>query len=228
MDSEGKTSREMLDNNLVHTGLPPGWTYFKQKHVIITYGLLGLSYLLILTFFIIVLSRSSKSGTPQTEISSALSKIKNEVENLTQKMDKFQETFKHSIGCDSEWLVYGDNCYYFSITKFNWMKARTFCVRKGSDLAVVTGMWQQRFLSSKVNQKSYWIGLYEGDGNWTWVDGTDYNTSLKFWTDGEPSKNNEKEDCAYIDASGQWSSVPCIHSQMYAICQKQHYLNLIG
>ncbi|XP_063301805.1 hepatic lectin-like [Pelobates fuscus] len=218
MDGECNASHKRLNNSLVYTG--QGWAYFRQKHVILTLGFLGLSYILILALFITVSSRSSTSGS---EIPTELREMKNDVANITRKIKKLEKHHKkNGVDCDSEWIVFNDSCYYFTVTKSNWMKARSLCVRKGSDLAVITSEMEQKFLSPKVNNNQYWIGLgYIDEGKLTWVDGTDYNASFKFWKKGQPEETEKKnENCVRLSTDGEWTSVHCINIQNYAICEK--------
>uniref|UniRef100_A0A673G3J3 Asialoglycoprotein receptor-like 1 n=1 Tax=Sinocyclocheilus rhinocerous TaxID=307959 RepID=A0A673G3J3_9TELE len=78
--------------------------------------------------------------------------------------------------CQEDWVFYEDSCYFQSLTKKSWQIAEKKCVEKGSHLVVVNDL---DFLSSIVKlSESYWIGLVEKkEGQWSWVDGTDYSTT---------------------------------------------------
>ncbi|KTF76268.1 hypothetical protein cypCar_00036499 [Cyprinus carpio] len=90
--------------------------------------------------------------------------------------------------CQENWVFYKDSCYFQSLTKKKWQSAEKNCVEKGSHLAVVNDLAELDFLSSIVKlSESYWIGLVEKEeGEWTWVDGTDYSTTEHLWDVGQP------------------------------------------
>ncbi|KAM4749165.1 hepatic lectin-like [Rhinophrynus dorsalis] len=223
MDSEYSTSRERLQNDLMYSA--KGWLYSRNRPMLLTYGLLALSYLLILTLFIIVLSKNATSGESQAESSKELSDFKNNVAELTSKMAKLEAATKKET-CEANWLEFEGSCYYISQTKSNWMKARSVCERKQSYLAVITSENEQKFLTEKTATgigSRYWIGLndMEEEGVWTWVDGTNYTTSYKFWKKGEPNNDKRNEDCAHMWTRGEWNDVHCTYDQCYAICEKK-------
>ncbi|XP_063819846.1 C-type lectin domain family 7 member A-like [Pseudophryne corroboree] len=84
--------------------------------------------------------------------------------------------------CPSNWLLYGDNCYYYSHdTRRTWDQSREQCEMMGGHLLVIEDQGQQAFIHRTVTQQAgdkFWIGLHhEGDG-WRWVNGRRYNRSL--------------------------------------------------
>uniref|UniRef100_A0A673HGP1 Asialoglycoprotein receptor-like 1 n=1 Tax=Sinocyclocheilus rhinocerous TaxID=307959 RepID=A0A673HGP1_9TELE len=107
--------------------------------------------------------------------------------------------------CQEDWVFYKDSCYFQSSVKKNWQIAEKNCVEKGSHLVVVNDLV---FLSSFVKlSESYWIGLVEKEeGQWTWVDGTDYMNG---------------EDCGQlharvtVDRRRLWNDADCMLSYPY-------------
>ncbi|KAL0186631.1 hypothetical protein M9458_018301, partial [Cirrhinus mrigala] len=79
------------------------------------------------------------------------------------------------------------------------------------------------FLSSIVKMTdSYWIGLVEKgqEGQWTWVDGTDFNSTEHHWDAGQPDDWNVRvngEDCGQLHAR-LWNDADCTLSYPY-ICE---------
>ncbi|KAM8972469.1 hepatic lectin-like [Pelodytes ibericus] len=223
MDSDFNISCERLDGSQEYSGRTG--SFFEHKRVGFLYGLLGLSYVLIGALFIIVLSRSTTPGTPWTERQSELSNLENYVADLTLKLSKFEKTLEeYGAGCGPEWTKFNGSCYFFSEKKFNWMKARSLCLGMESDLVVIDSQMEQNFLGSKTKDNRYWIGLNdeEDEGVWSWVDGTNYTTSFKFWKKGEPNDHEKNEDCAHMWISGEWNDVHCTYNQCYAICERKH------
>uniref|UniRef100_A0A8C2EPP1 C-type lectin domain family 4 member E-like n=1 Tax=Cyprinus carpio TaxID=7962 RepID=A0A8C2EPP1_CYPCA len=131
--------------------------------------------------------------------------------------------------CQENWVFYKDSCYFQSLTKKKWQSAEKNCVEKGSHLAVVNDLAELDFLSSIVKlSESYWIGLVEKEeGEWTWVDGTDYSTTEHLWDVGQPDDWDVRvngEDCGQLHARiteerrRLWNDADCTLSYPY-ICE---------
>ncbi|XP_016373223.1 C-type lectin domain family 10 member A-like isoform X2 [Sinocyclocheilus rhinocerous] len=128
--------------------------------------------------------------------------------------------------CQEDWVFYKDSCYFQSSVKKNWQIAEKNCVEKGSHLVVVNDLAELVFLSSFVKlSESYWIGLVEKEeGQWTWVDGTDYSTTEHHWDEGQPDDWDVRvngEDCGQlharvtVDRRRLWNDADCMLSYPY-------------
>ncbi|KAM3924442.1 hepatic lectin-like isoform 2-T2 [Leptodactylus fuscus] len=142
------------------------------------------------------------------------------VNALVEKMKEVETAAKKIGTCDNGWAIFGRNCYYFSVAKYNWYKARTTCIQKSADLVVINNEDEQKFISGKTGNTPYWIGLTdkEEEGNWTWVDGTDYTSSYKSWMKNEPN-NLSVEDCGQVWKEGNWNDKACNENSL-SICEK--------
>uniref|UniRef100_A0A8C5N5E3 C-type lectin domain-containing protein n=1 Tax=Leptobrachium leishanense TaxID=445787 RepID=A0A8C5N5E3_9ANUR len=201
MDSDSTILHERFSSDLKSPGY--GLSVFRQKSTCAVYGLLGLAYILILVLFVVFLSRLA---------------------NNTKRISGIEVSLPEpERDCGTGWLEFNKSCYFFTTSKSNWMKARTLCVRKGGDLAIITSEMEQRFVFAHSDTERHWIGLndMEDEGKWGWIDGTDYNTSVKFWKKGEPNDYGKNEDCAMIHTTGEWNDSPCTYSDSYAICEKK-------
>ncbi|XP_075049902.1 hepatic lectin-like [Mixophyes fleayi] len=203
------------------------WYYFyRQKPEWISYGLLMILYVLILALFITVFSGSTATSLSQSTVSKTeVDAFKNKVIQVSSLIDQLKTSVKKKP-CEVGWLHFDDSCYYLSLVKSNWQKARDGCIKKEADLAVITSEREQIFLNAKSNAgviRRFWIGLHDIDeeGAWTWVDGSNYETSYKFWKEGEPNDHLEGEDCGHMWTNGEWNDVPCTYDQCYAICEKK-------
>ncbi|XP_063785890.1 hepatic lectin-like [Pseudophryne corroboree] len=128
--------------------------------------------------------------------------------------------------CEPDWLQFDGSCYYLSLVKSDWHKARSACTKKGADLAVITSEREQIFLTTKSAaspSRLFWIGLHDStdEGAWEWVDGTNYESSYKSWKEGEPNDHYGDEDCAHMWTAGEWNDALCSNGQRYAICEKK-------
>uniref|UniRef100_A0A8D2KWQ0 C-type lectin domain-containing protein n=1 Tax=Varanus komodoensis TaxID=61221 RepID=A0A8D2KWQ0_VARKO len=121
-----------------------------------------------------------------------------------------------------EWEYYDGGCYYFGIQKVNWHAAQSHCEEQNSKLVVIHDEPKQNFIQSQTRDERYWIGLSDVnvEGEWKWIDGTDYRTSYKKWRSGEPNVHGDHgEDCAQIHIAGEWNDVQCNYKSFY-ICEK--------
>ncbi|XP_040202308.1 hepatic lectin-like isoform X2 [Rana temporaria] len=199
--------------------------YFRQNPERLSYGLLALLYILILALFITVFSNSSSSGNLQLVSKKEINDFNSKVSKLSSEMDRLQSTFIKKK-CQDDWIQFENSCYYISKTRFDWTAARTMCQNKESDLLVINNAKEQLFISGKTNPSSYkrfWLGMHDTDeeGLWKWVDETNYETSYKFWTKGEPNDHDGEEDCALLWNNGEWNDVPCSYDSSYAVCEKK-------
>uniref|UniRef100_A0A8C3CDQ0 C-type lectin domain-containing protein n=1 Tax=Cairina moschata TaxID=8855 RepID=A0A8C3CDQ0_CAIMO len=117
------------------------------------------------------------------------------------------------------WEYFDGKCYYFSIDRMSWYKAKTQCEEMHSRLAIINSFAKQNFVMFRTRNERFWIGLTDGnsEGEWEWIDGTDYKST--FWKEGEPNNSGNNEDCAHIWTSGQWNDVYCTF-ECYYLCEK--------
>uniref|UniRef100_A0AAQ4P2H8 C-type lectin domain containing 1 n=1 Tax=Gasterosteus aculeatus aculeatus TaxID=481459 RepID=A0AAQ4P2H8_GASAC len=137
---------------------------------------------------------------------------------------------KRCRDCPEGWLHAGDQCYYFSNDKLDWLKSRDSCADMGGHLTILHTMEQHDALVEEVKKSDgfdyhFWIGLsdLDSEGDWRWVD----NTTLqhKYWDQLSSEPNNHQsggehgEDCATLDSHAKtWFDVPCEHIYK-RICQ---------
>ncbi|KAM4036962.1 asialoglycoprotein receptor 2-like isoform 2-T2 [Anomaloglossus baeobatrachus] len=199
-------------------------SYFKDRPVIITYGLLALSFILVIVLFVTVHSQNTKSDQKDLASRDDMVSVNNTVNSLVEKLKTVEFEAKKKTTCEIGWNLFEGKCYFFSNSQSNWFRARTMCVLKSADLVVINNENEQKFISGKKNQRTYWIGLTdaEAEGNWTWVDGSDYKISYKNWMPNEPnSYRGGEEDCGQVWKEGKWNDLDCHDRYQYAICEKK-------
>ncbi|KAM3924440.1 hepatic lectin-like isoform 2-T2 [Leptodactylus fuscus] len=195
----------------------------KEKHTIITYGLLALSFILVICLFVTVHSRGYKPESNELAKKDDILGVNLTVNSLKEKMKEIEHAAKKKFTCESGWYLFDRKCYFFTNTNSNWHRARTTCVQKNADLAVINNENEQRFIGGITGNNAYWIGLtdIEAEGNWTWVDGTDYKTSFKFWKPNEPNSYGGKEDCVQLVKEAKWNDRACDDTNNFAVCEKK-------
>lgn len=131
--------------------------------------------------------------------------------------------------CRDGWLSFQSSCYLLSTTSATWHKAEEQCRLYGAHLVVVNNVEEMHYILGVTEIiYSYWIGLVELDGHWTWVDGTDFNLTPTFWDDHQPDNfvdyrnGDQEEDCAQLYKYGRkphmWHDALCYVNDNY-ICE---------
>ncbi|XP_078062688.1 hepatic lectin-like [Mustelus asterias] len=126
---------------------------------------------------------------------------------------------RHNFQCPDQWKQFQQNCYYFSSNKKNWLEAQRSCASMDANLVVINKAEEQMFVARWLQGKYHWIGLSDSvsEGDWRWVDGTDYTSSVKFWDNNQP--NGEDENCVTMFIEGKWHDWPCSFNHLL-ICEK--------
>uniref|UniRef100_A0A665TLM7 Asialoglycoprotein receptor-like 1 n=1 Tax=Echeneis naucrates TaxID=173247 RepID=A0A665TLM7_ECHNA len=108
--------------------------------------------------------------------------------------------------CREGWVSFQSKCYLMSTSTVTWSKAESLCQSVRGHLLVLNSVEELDFISNVAEARySYWIGLVEHEeGHWTWVDGTDFNTTPTYWDEGQPddwSLRVNGEDCGQLHPS---------------------------
>ncbi|KAM6931422.1 LOW QUALITY PROTEIN: hepatic lectin-like [Xenentodon cancila] len=121
------------------------------------------------------------------------------------------------------------SCYLLSTTRISWSKAEAQCISQRGHLLVLNSV-EEDYISNIVEiDHNYWIGLVERhlEGQWTWVDGTDFHSTPTFWDKGQPDNwdlRENGEDCGQLHATHSqrkmWNDADCDLECRY-ICETQ-------
>ncbi|XP_051627815.1 hepatic lectin-like [Manacus candei] len=175
------------------------------------YVLLGLSLLLSISLGALSLSRVSAVSSKLLEVNPERG------QNFSNR-----DSLLFPCGPDSrEWEYSLGKCYYFSLGRASWFRAKAQCEELGSHLAVIDSFAEQSFIMFRTRNERFWIGLTDrnSEGDWEWIDGTDYKTTFTFWKEGEPNNSGNNEDCAHVWLAGKWNDVYCTY-ECYFVCEK--------
>ncbi|KAK2810631.1 hypothetical protein Q5P01_000378 [Channa striata] len=160
--------------------------------------------------------------------------FKNENETMTKNLQTLKDekesmrknlTDETCLKCEEGWEHHGPTCYYFSTNRSSWNQSREECRGRGGDLVQIDSREEQTFLEEKLREKmneaedKFWIGLTDSvkEGKWLWVDGSELNTSLTFWSKNEQNKepddwkeqNPDGEDCVRMGEKGGAVDLKC-------------------
>ncbi|XP_049587742.1 lectin BRA-3 [Syngnathus scovelli] len=119
--------------------------------------------------------------------------------------------------CPLGWFRLDQTCFFASTFRLSWEESQKNCSGEGGSLAVVSSQKVQTFLTEKVENLKYWIGLRRNGNVWTWVDNSTLRQS--YWKDSQAT-----EDCALLNGKdstkNSWMKSSC-NSYTYYICQIQ-------
>ncbi|XP_072347430.1 asialoglycoprotein receptor 1-like [Scyliorhinus torazame] len=159
-----------------------------------------------------------------SQLKSNVTRLSEEVRSLLaehkSQMSKQKEN-PPQVQCPDQWRRFQQNCYYFSLVTKNYTDAQRSCTSMHANLVVINSAEEKVFLQHWTHKGSHWIGLSDSisEGDWRWVDGTDYASSVKFWSPNEPNNRYNVEDCAELLVYGEWNDAPC-NFHRYWICEK--------
>ncbi|XP_055486679.1 CD209 antigen-like protein C isoform X4 [Leucoraja erinacea] len=151
------------------------------------------------------------------ELAGNLEKAIAQLSNLQTEIP-WQRESVHS--CPEQWTKFKQSCYLFSSSLKSWEVAGRTCASADAHLVVINNAEEQGFIKNTTNVRR-WIGLSDSasEGDWRWVDGTDYKSSVKFWNEGEPNNANNAEHCGEMFGDGRWNDQSCNYNQEW-ICEK--------
>ncbi|XP_029003075.1 macrophage mannose receptor 1 [Betta splendens] len=120
------------------------------------------------------------------------------------------------------WVIYNDSQYFINNDKLSMEAARAFCRKNFSELVVITGENERRFLWKQVqkgNEEQYYIGMIVNlDKSFSWLDGS--QVTYTAWEHNEPNFANNDENCVTIYKSmGYWNDINC-GLELPSICKR--------
>ncbi|XP_026159799.1 CD209 antigen-like protein D [Mastacembelus armatus] len=154
------------------------------------------------------------------------SKLNNMLRTVREERDrlKMQLNDQSCCQCPADWMKINSRCYFLSRVSKNWEESRKDCQSKGADLVVINSAEEQTAIY-RLNGESvllFWIGLYNLDGTFKWVDGSALTVS--FWQLGQPDGDpTNRQDCVESyhlnPVLANWNDAPCEKIQRW-LCEK--------
>nr|XP_022335749.1 macrophage mannose receptor 1-like [Crassostrea virginica] len=163
-----------------------------------------------------------------------------------------QETHQSTAGTDtsycpphlskSDLYAYGDYCLKVHYGNWDWVTARSICIREGGDLVQPRTPGMQEYIrvnllpqKQRSEDDGFWIGATDlnTESHWRWVSG-DPSMPYSNWEPGEgPYQSGflfvsgDLEDCALmrIEDGFRWHDYPCSNFLYHYSFICQHRLN---
>ncbi|XP_077323170.1 C-type lectin domain family 10 member A-like [Lithobates pipiens] len=153
----------------------------------------------------------------------------NDIQRVSGAVGKLEDGIWKAHGpstplCETNWVHYGLSCYYKSWKAESWEDARKDCKYNMSDLVVINGDDEMKFLRN-LSEEATWIGLAGNNRTWKWVDNTSYDMTPTHWYYhrhyiGSASHFEGIGDCAFLVNGDTWNQENCSHQFMY-ICENK-------
>ncbi|XP_070820623.1 asialoglycoprotein receptor-like 1 [Chaetodon trifascialis] len=195
---------------------------------IVVYVLYGVLLLLLLILLMVTGIKFAQLNKEVAEVKVQLERIGHGADSAAQ--DVYVEKLVPVRGsCQAGWVSFQRSCYLLSTAATTWSKAEEQCRARGAHLLVLNNVEELDYISKIVEiQYNYWIGLVERqhEGHWSWVDGTDFNSTPTFWDVGQPDNwafRESGEDCGQLHSSDKrkrklWNDADCNLMYQY-ICE---------
>ncbi|XP_053113477.1 C-type lectin domain family 4 member F-like [Hemicordylus capensis] len=139
-------------------------------------------------------------------------------------LEDAQAQYSDVVGLvSSGWMFHNGSFYFFYKEAKSWQEAEQTCASHGAHLTSVTSRQEMEYLSREAQKSPFWIGLtdQQQEGNWTWVDGTKYDTKVSFWASGQPDNwhgaPGYQENCVLVTT--HWNDVSCSYHYKW-FCKK--------
>ncbi|KAL2092290.1 hypothetical protein ACEWY4_012088 [Coilia grayii] len=145
--------------------------------------------------------------------------------------EMYTDTWIDQGNCNDGWYMFNEHCYFVSDETVNWHRALQLCTEERALLFVPNSYEEMEFIThAALEQHMYWIGLveYGQEGNWTLVDGADFNSVPKYWDVGQPDDWHVRvngEDCGQLHPQikhglRRWNDADCTLNYRY-ICETE-------
>ncbi|XP_023933600.1 perlucin-like [Lingula anatina] len=130
--------------------------------------------------------------------------------------------------CDSRFIQFDKNCYFFGTIKKSWDAARRECRTLGADLVAIETYAEDNFIYNQILSMSassqllgYWTsGLMVHRGRWEWQSTSRSIISYTRWYPGQPD-NPVTQHCLnlFTKFSYYWDDFYC-YGELGFICEK--------
>ncbi|XP_038628893.1 low affinity immunoglobulin epsilon Fc receptor-like isoform X2 [Tachyglossus aculeatus] len=128
------------------------------------------------------------------------------------KLQKSEPPYLSCLYCPAKWLLFRQNCYFFSENSEKWARSREQCQDLQSTLVTIIDHLEQVFLSVQAAGKTYWIGLTDEEHEGEW----------KYWAPLQPDNYRSNENCVSLgekEGFDNWNDADCMKRYPY-ICKK--------
>ncbi|KAF7710320.1 hypothetical protein HF521_009192 [Silurus meridionalis] len=109
--------------------------------------------------------------------------------------------------CPHGWVKYGSRCFRLMRSSLSWIGAEEQCAAEQARLASVQSLGDHKFLQSLLDMAGLsqaWIGAYNFQGTWLWVD-----TARFYYSNWYSLSSVGSYPCALMNSNVGWSNTVC-------------------
>ncbi|XP_075325274.1 C-type lectin domain family 10 member A-like [Odontesthes bonariensis] len=183
-------------------------------------------YILYSVLVLLLLILLMVTGIKFSQMSKEISEVKLQIGTISRRGST---SMSNSGTCREGWVSFQRSCYLLSTNTVTWSKAEEQCKSQRGHLVVLNNGEELDYISRIVDiSYDYWIGLVERqhEGQWSWVDGTDFSSTPTFWDAGQPDDwdfRENGEDCGQLHKAERrkrkrWNDADCSLLYRY-ICE---------
>ncbi|XP_046694143.1 ladderlectin-like isoform X1 [Silurus meridionalis] len=129
----------------------------------------------------------------------AVDELINEVEDKEEAPKVNIAEVKSGI-CPHGWVKYGSRCFRLMRSSLSWISAEQQCAAEQARLASVQSLGDHKFLQSLLDMAGLsqaWIGAYNFQGTWLWVD-----TARFYYSNWYSLSSVGSYPCALMNSNG--------------------------
>ncbi|XP_018604949.1 asialoglycoprotein receptor-like 1 isoform X1 [Scleropages formosus] len=193
-----------------------------SRRKLITVGVMyGILLLLVLILLLLTEVKFSQLSGQMKDMKRLLDSNKSPLSSEALSLKGAEE----KVLTNDKWIRHKGSSYLLTTFKLTWHNSEMFCLREGGHLLTINTAEEQKYINSVQRPDNYWIGLIEreNEGEWSWVDGTDFSSTPHFWAENQPDEWRlaaDGEDCGEIIPRGLWNDAQCsLHHNF--ICEKE-------
>ncbi|XP_066535293.1 ladderlectin-like [Hoplias malabaricus] len=111
------------------------------------------------------------------------------------------------VYCPTGWFQYGSRCFLLVTSRMTWLNAENHCVSLQGALASVQSPGEHHFLQNLANlggQASVWIGAYNFQNQWMWIDRAGF-----FYNSWQSLSSTSSNPCGYMRSNAGWTNTVC-------------------
>ncbi|KAL7889831.1 hypothetical protein AOLI_G00020890 [Acnodon oligacanthus] len=100
------------------------------------------------------------------------------------------------VQCPTGWFRHGSRCFLLVKSRMSWLNAENHCVSQQGSLASVQSPAEYQFLQSLADlggQTSAWIGAFNFQNTWMWIDRAGF-----YYSNWHSLSSVTSNPCAYL------------------------------
>uniref|UniRef100_A0A8C4X4X9 C-type lectin domain-containing protein n=1 Tax=Erpetoichthys calabaricus TaxID=27687 RepID=A0A8C4X4X9_ERPCA len=147
-----------------------------------------------------------------------ITKLEEQIQALKLSISNPDKRFQFT-----HWSKHGQKKFATKDDELNFEGGVKLCQEAGGQIATPASMEENKALTKLIKSDGMaYLGLNDKKKEGTFEDASGNPVKITNWAPGEPSNDQDDEDCSAITSDGTWSDVLCTGSYTI-ICQFMEY-----